>query len=81
MSETRRLNRPLPARVGAGPGGAPAALGGVAVESVREEWVVEEGWWTERPIHRHYYELALADGRAATVYRDRRSGAWRRQQA
>jgi hypothetical protein len=81
VSGARRVNRPRPARVRAGPGGAPAALGGVAVESVREEWVVEEGWWTERPIRRHYYELALADGRAATVYRDLRGGAWCSQRA
>lgn len=81
MSGARHVNLPRGARVRTGPGGKPAALDGLAVESIREEWVLEEGWWGERPIHRHYYELALADGRAASVYRDLRTGAWRSQRA
>jgi hypothetical protein len=81
MSIARRLYLPRPVSVRAGPDGVPQALGGVVVEAIREEWVVEEGWWTARPIHRHYYELALADGRDLTVYRDVQNGSWRRQRA
>lgn len=71
----RQLSRPRPVAVGV-VGGAPAALGGVAVEAIREDWIVEDRWWTDRPLHRHYYELALADGRNATVFRDLRAGRW-----
>jgi hypothetical protein len=52
------------------------------VESVREEWRVEEGWWTDVPIRRRYLELVLAGGRIAMVFEDRRRpGRWFLQQA
>ena len=53
---------PRPAAVSAGRGGAPAALGAVPVETVREDWVVEDRWWTGRPLRRRYFELVLATG-------------------
>jgi hypothetical protein len=40
----------------------------VAVEAVREEWLVEDRWWTPRPLSRRYFELALADGRCLVVF-------------
>ena len=58
------LYAPRRVAVAAGPDGAPLAVDGVAVEAVREEWLVEDRWWTPRPLRRHYFELALADGRA-----------------
>jgi hypothetical protein len=60
-------------------GGRPVAVGNVAVETVREEWLVEDRWWTPEPIRRHYYEVALADGRCEVVFRDKRG--WFRQRA
>jgi hypothetical protein len=77
----RRVYAPRRAAVEAGEDGKPRALAGAAVEAVREEWVVEDRWWTDAPLHRHYYELVLADGRSATVFRDVRSGRWFRQKA
>jgi len=81
VSRARRIYRPRSARVQAGDDGSPLALAGTAIESIREEWVVEDRWWTERPLHRHYYELTLADGRSATVFRDVRTGCWHGQVA
>ena len=81
MSAARRVYDPRSAAVDAGEDGAPRALGGTAVEAIREEWVVEDRWWTADPLHRHYYELALADGRSATVFRDVRTERWFRQRA
>jgi hypothetical protein len=78
MRATGRIYEPRAARVETGPDGTPAALEGVAVDAVREEWVIEDRWWTARPLHRHYYELVLADGRLITVFHDLRSGRWRR---
>ena len=43
--------------------GLPVAVGGRAVEHLRDEWRVEEGWWTRRPVRRAYFDLVLADGR------------------
>jgi hypothetical protein len=75
----RRLYTPQSVAVRVGPGGAPAAVAGVAVEALREEWLVEDRWWTPPPLRRHYYELVLADGRNVTVFRRGRGGRWYRQ--
>lgn len=85
-SGLRRLYGPRPVDVRVGPDGSPLRLGGVAVEAVREEWLVEDRWWTPRPLRRHYFELALADGRAVTVFRPldgagRGGERWYRQRA
>jgi hypothetical protein len=72
---TRRLGAPRPVRVDSR-AGAPIALGDEGVEAVREEWVVEERWWTGKPLRRRYFELVLAGGRNVVVYRDLVRGAW-----
>ena len=61
--------------------GLPVAVGGRAVEHLRDEWRVEEGWWTRRPVHRTYFDLVLADGRNTVVFCDRRLGRWYEQRA
>jgi hypothetical protein len=53
----------------------------VAVEAVREEWVVEDRWWTPRPLRRRYFELVLANGRNSVVFRDLVEGKWLSQRA
>jgi hypothetical protein len=73
---TQRLYRPRPATVRLGSDGTPAALGRVAVEAVREQWLVEDRWWTARPIRRCYFELTSLDGRDVVVFRDLVSGRW-----
>ena len=74
---------PRPADVSAGGDGVPTAVGRVGVEAVREEWVVEDRWWTPRPLSRRYFELALADGRCVVVFRepDGDGGRWFSQRA
>jgi hypothetical protein len=81
MTATRRLYTPRPVAVRAGDDGVPRAVGPAAVEALREEWLVEDRWWTPRPLRRHYFELALTDGRAVTVFRDADDGRWFRQRA
>jgi hypothetical protein len=81
MVGPRRLNEPRPVTVRCPPEGPPQAVDGGAVEAVREEWLVEDRWWTAAPLRRHYFELALADGRALTVFRDAGDGRWFRQRA
>ncbi|MEA2423464.1 MAG: hypothetical protein QOF55_2563 [Thermoleophilaceae bacterium] len=76
MSGMRRLGTPRPVRILADTAGVPHAVGGSAVEAVAEEWVVEDRWWTGRPLKRRYFELVLADGRNAVVFRDLRGGRW-----
>ena len=77
----RRLYVPRPVTVEVDAEGRPRTVDGVAVEAVREEWALEDRWWTPRPLRRHYFELAMADGRALTVFRDPGTGRWYRQRA
>ena len=60
----------------AGADGAPRALERAAVEAIVEEWVVEDRWWTGRPLRRRYFELVTVEGRNAVVFRDLWSGRW-----
>jgi hypothetical protein len=68
--------RPVPV---AARGGRPLRVGGRPVESVREQWLVEDRWWTGSPLRRHYLELVLAGGRCAVVYRDLATDRWYEQ--
>jgi len=75
----RRLYVPRPVKVEADSAGQPVTVDGVAVETVREEWVVEDRWWTPQPLGRHYFELVLTDGRNLVVFRSIVSKRWYRQ--
>jgi hypothetical protein len=72
----RTLSRPRPVTVLTGADGVPARLGERAVEAVREEWVVEDRWWTGRPLRRRYFELVLEDGVNAVVFHDLAQRRW-----
>ena len=91
MTRPRRIGTPLPVRVRApedgdanrgalAPGtpahGTPVEVDGTPVDSVREQWVVEDRWWTPKPLRRRYFELVLDDGRNVVVFRDLRSRRW-----
>jgi hypothetical protein len=78
---SRRLGAPRPAAVEPDEHGTPAAVGAVGVDTVREEWVVEDRWWTGRPLRRRYFELVLIDGRNVVVFRDLVGGGWFLQRA
>lgn len=81
MSGARRLYAPRPVTVSAGAGGVPRAVAGTAVEAIREDWLVEDRWWTDRPLRRRYFDLVLAGGRSATVFFDLCAERWYRQRA
>ncbi len=74
-----QLNLPHPARVRAGAGGVPLHVDGRAIELVRESWLVEDRWWTARPLRRRYWEVVTTNGRNLVVFHDlgaRRAGGW-----
>jgi hypothetical protein len=77
----RRLYAPEPVAVKSDEDGTPLSVDGAAVDSVREEWVVEDRWWLPSILRRHYFELALADGRVVVVYRCAVARRWYRQRA
>ena len=37
--------------------------------AVRDDWLVQDLWWTDRPVDRHYFELVLDPGRVMVAYR------------
>jgi hypothetical protein len=76
MAAPRRLAMPSAAQVRIGDGGVPVTLAGISVDSVREDWVVEDRWWTGRPVRRRYFELVLEDGRNVVVFRNLSEGGW-----
>ena len=61
--------------------GLPARVGGRPVAHLRDEWRVEEGWWTRRPLRRRYFDLVLEDGRNTVVFLDRQRRRWYAQRA
>ncbi len=77
----RRLGAPRAIAVCAGPDGIPIDVAGVPVEAVREDWVVEDRWWTGSPVRRRYLELVLGDGSDVTVFCVLGLGRWFSQRA
>jgi hypothetical protein len=75
----RILGAPRSVRVAADGAGVPQSLEGKPVASVRDEWRVDEGWWTGRPVRRRYFDVVLADGRNAVIFCDHRTGRWSTQ--
>ena len=79
MTGPRRLAVPRRAAVLATAGGRPLTVEGDRVESVRETWLVEDGWWTPRPVRRRYWEVVTASGRDLVVFHELERGGWFRQ--
>ena len=75
-----RLYRPRPCEVEADGDGSPQRVDGMTVEAIREEWLVQDAWWTDKPLGRCYFELVLANGNDVVVFRER-SDRWYRQRA
>jgi hypothetical protein len=73
---TRRLYRPRPVSVLSDSDGTPAVVGRSEIEAVREHWLVEDRWWTARPLRRRYFELMTKDGADRIVFLDLDSGRW-----
>jgi hypothetical protein len=51
-------------------------VNGERVEAVRESWLVEDRWWTDRPLRRRYWELVSVRGRNLIVFHDLCAGGW-----
>ncbi len=72
----RALGAPRFARVRAGAGGVPLQVDGRPIEAVRESWLIEDRWWTGRPLRRRYWEVLSASGRNVVVFHDLCTGEW-----
>jgi len=79
MTGPRRLAVPRRVAVGADQDGQPLVVDERIVENVRESWLVEDRWWTERLLRRRYWEIVTTCGRDEVVFHDLESGRWWRQ--
>jgi hypothetical protein len=79
MSGPRRLSVPQRVAVNADDEGRPQDVDGRSVDSVRESWLIEDRWWTDKPLRRCYWEVVTTCGRNEVVFNDLRSGRWWRQ--
>lgn len=39
-------------------------------------WGLEDGWWTEDPAGRDYWDVELTAGGIYRLFRERRTGDW-----
>ncbi|MEQ8833160.1 MAG: hypothetical protein RIB67_01795 [Miltoncostaeaceae bacterium] len=77
---TRPVGVPAPARVIATPVGTPHAVvidgRRRRVLAVRDDWRIQDRWWTDAPVDRHYFEVVVEPGRLMVIYRERPSDDW-----
>jgi len=67
-------DKPRPYSIRSTPGAAPPIAGSVRVAA--GPWSLEEGWWTDAPADRDYWDVELTDGGLYRIYRDRDGGHW-----
>ncbi|MGH2858694.1 MAG: hypothetical protein ACRDMJ_14565 [Solirubrobacteraceae bacterium] len=79
MTGPRRLGTPRRIAVTAAPDGRPLTVAKREVDGVRESWLIEDRWWTERPLRRRYWEVVTACGRDEVVFHDLIGDDWWRQ--
>jgi hypothetical protein len=76
VSAPIRLAQPRRAEVRAAPNGQPTWIDRREVDCVRESWLVEDRWWTDKPLRRRYWEVVTTCGRNVVVYHDLVDGRW-----
>ncbi len=64
-----------PVRVRSSAAAAGPRIDGV-VRVASGPWRMEDGWWSETPAARDYWDVELEGGGLYRLYRDRRSGEW-----
>jgi hypothetical protein len=76
MAGPRRLAVPARASVIAATDGCPLTVDGREVDAVRESWLLEDRWWTDRPLRRRYWEIVTTCGRNVVVFHDLEKRLW-----
>jgi hypothetical protein len=79
MAGPRRLGMPRRVAVETAPDGRPLLVDRRQVDAVRESWLIEDRWWTEKPLRRRYWEVVTTCGRDEVVFHDLIGGRWWRQ--
>jgi protein ImuB len=47
-----------------------------AVRAASGPWSLEDGWWSETPAERDYWDVELSEGGLYRIFRDRKDGSW-----
>jgi protein ImuB len=47
-----------------------------AVRAASGPWSLEDGWWSETPADRDYWDVELSEGGLYRIFRDRKDGSW-----
>ncbi len=47
-----------------------------AVRVASGPWDIEEGWWTDAPVRREYWDVELDGGGLYRIYREIDNGRW-----
>ena len=79
MTGPRRLAVHRRVAVESADDGSPLTVDGRDVDALSESWLVEDRWWTDRPLRRRYWEIVTTCGRNEVVFHDLVSGRWWRQ--
>ena len=80
MTGPRRLAVPRRVAVNAAEDGRPLVIDAREIDAVRESWLIEDRWWTEKPLRRRYWEVVTTRGELLVVFRELdRVGGWYRQ--
>lgn len=79
MTGPRRIAEPRAVTVRADDAGRPVTVAGEAIDAVRESWLVEDRWWSERPLRRRYWEVVTFRGRNLVVFHELVHQRWYRQ--
>jgi hypothetical protein len=75
-THVRQIGLPRELEVACSGDGVPVSVAGRMVEHVRDEWRVDEAWWTGSGARRRYFDVVLEDGRNTVVFWDHRSRRW-----
>ena len=78
MTVARRAppNTPQPIRVKATASGIPTVVDGKRVEAIRNDWLIEDRWWTRTPLRRRYWEVLTSTGRCLVLFHDLVTHRW-----
>ncbi len=71
---------PEPANVKEDSSGRPAAIITAqrweTVESILDNWRIDDEWWRSEPVSRLYFSVILTTGKRLILYKDLLSGSW-----
>ena len=79
MPGPRPLAVPRRVAVRADDQGRPVTVDQREVDAVRESWLIEDRWWTQKPMRRRYWEIVTTCGRNEVVFHDLLGDRWWRQ--